>query len=243
MPTDPSFAELDELVDEAVQDTPENPVETEAPVEDTPTAHEDPAAPIVDYEKRYKDLQAEFTRRAQRDAERDEQLQQYEERLRALQERQPTPQYDDDDDVFIEDPSQHPAIQAGLQRIAAIEAQLTQQHEQNTLASREAEDYAHIDGELERIERQLKVEFNDDESRIIGREALANRDPLTGKPDVEVAYAAYMRALNLEERKKQWVDSKRGAGAPASGPGAVAVPDLDDPQQLEEYLDRAFSGQ
>lgn len=240
MPTDPNLAALEDLVPDEDQDTPETPVETEAPVEDTPTAHEDPTAPIVDYEKRYKDLQAEFTRRAQRDAERDEQLLTYQQQLEALQRQPVTPQFDDDDEAFYDDPAEHPAIQAGLQRIAQIEAQLAQQRERETLVNKEAEDHAHIDGELDRIEAQLKIKIDDDKSAIIGREALANRDPLTGKPDVEGAFALLHRIL--ENDKKQWVEGKRSASAPATGPGAVEVPDLDDPEQLEEFLDRAFRG-
>lgn len=238
MPTDPSLSGLEDLIPDE-SDTPENPVDTQDPVEDTPADHEDPTAPFApDYEKRYKDLQAEFTRRAQRDAERDEELLTYQEQLAALQ-RQPVPQHDDDDDDgYYDDPAEHPAIQAGLQRIAQIEAQLAQQREQDTLASQEAEDHAHIDGELSRIEAQLKIKIDDDKSAVIGREALANRDPLTGKPDVEGAFSLLHRIL--ENDKKQWVEGKRSAPAPATGPGAVEVPDLDDPEQLEDFLDRAF---
>lgn len=241
MPTDPNLAALEDLVPDEEQDTLENPVETEAPVEDTPTDHTDPPAPVVDFEKRYKDLQAEFTRRAQRDAERDEQLRTYQEQIEALQARQPySPQFDEDDDEeFYDDPSKHPTIQAGMQRIAQLEAQLAQQREQDTLQRQADEESHYIDGELDRIESQFKIKLDDDESAIIGREALANRDPLTGRPDVEGAYATYHRIL--EGRKKQWVEGKRSAPAPATGPGAVEVPDLDDPEQLEEFLDRAFS--
>lgn len=238
MPTDPSLAGLDEIA--ALQeDTPETPeVETQAPVEDTPAA---PEVPTVDFEKRYNDLRSEFDRRAQREAEREERLRQYEEQLSALQAQPHTPApYDGDEEDYIDDPLQDPRVQAYLQKVDRLEAQLAEKAQQETLEQERAREHAFIDAELDRFEKATQSTLSDRMATWIGREALANRDPITGQPDVEGALAAYRQ--EMEAQKAQWVDTKRGAPAPVSGPGAVEVPDLDDPDAREDYLQRAFEG-
>lgn len=235
MPVDPSLAAFDAAAPEPEQDTPEIEVEPAAPVEDTPPATE---APSIDFEKRYNDLRSEFDRRAQREAERDRQLDEYRQQLESLQASTPAaPKQDNwDDEEYEVDPLARQAAQEAQARVARLEAQLAAQAEQDTLARQEAQEHTYIDEELDRLEQQFDTKLPDRASAWIGRDALENRDPITGQPDVEGAFAAYNQMM--EAQKKQWVSGKRSAPAPASGPGAVEVPDLDDPDARQAWIDR-----
>jgi hypothetical protein len=202
------------------QDTPAQE-DTEAPVEDTPTA------PTVDYEQRYNSLRPEFDRTRQQLAEQEARIQQYEERIAQL-DQQPA------DDGYYEDGEEF-ADPVARQQIAHLEAQLRERAEQDTLREQQAAEAAHIDAELDAIESETNDQLTDEESAWIGNYALANRDE-HGRPDVRLAYQTYTGLL--EGRKSKWVESKRSAPAPASGPGAVEVPDLDDPDALEDHINR-----
>ena len=226
MPVDPSLAALDEF-DAPEQDTPETPVETPAPVEDTPES------PEIDWEKRYNDLRSFADRRVN---ETQQQLQTYQEQLAALQaqQQQPSPEYVDDED---EDP-----VVAYVQQLQARQDQLEQQlrarAEAETQKEQQERENAHIDAGLDAYEAKHGA-LDDEDAAWIASTALRSRDEY-GNPDVQLAIHKWNQML--ERHKSKWVSSKPSSARPATGPGAVEVPDLDDPEQLEEYLDRAFGG-
>jgi hypothetical protein len=237
MPTDSSLGDLEDLVPEP-SDENTRTEDAQAPVEDTPSDVTE--IPEVDYEKRYKDLQSWAT---QRDQERLQELEEAKARLEqyeALQQQPVQPRYRDDDEDYEEpvyDPLADPRVQAHLNKVSQLEAKLAEREQREAAAMQQERDYAHIDAYLDQVEATTKKEFDPRVATWIGREALANRDPVTGAPDVEGAYASYRQIIEAE--KAQWVSSKPGRGAaPASGPGAVEVPDLDDPDARGEYLDR-----
>lgn len=227
MPVDPSLAALDEI-EVPEQDTPESPVETEAPVEDTPESPEQ----LVDWEDRYNNLRSFADRRAN---EYQQELEEARQRLAAIEAQQSQHsdvEYDEDDD----DPLvRH--IQQMEARQAALEQQLAAQREADTLAEQQEQEYTYIDAEIGAIEKKLGTKLSDTLANRLGRDAQAMRDE-HGRPDVQRAFSEWRR--DLEAEKKAWVESKPQSARPATGPGAVEVPDLDDPEQLEEYLDRAF---
>lgn len=195
------------------EDTPTQVVE-EAPTEDTP------AAPVIDWEKRYNDLRPTFDQTAQERRQLEEEV----ERLRAAQQAQPTP--DEDDDLYedLADPVARREIARLEAQQAALLQELKQRHEQETLQQRQQQEYAHIDAELDSIESEFGDELSDEEARMLGNYALANRDE-HGRPDVRLAYETFTKVF--EGRKAKWIDKKKSAPAtPATGPGAVEVPDL-----------------
>ena len=238
MPTDSSLGDLEDMVPEhSDQDTPSTEVPP-ASVEDTPSDVTE--VPKIDWADRYKNLQSFAD---QRDAERLRELEEAKRKLEqyeSLQQRpQPTRYREDDyeDDEPVYDPLQDPRVQAHLQKVQELESRLSQREQAEERARQQERDYAHIDAYLDLVEATTKRELSEQAVKWIGRDALENRDPVTGAPDVEGAYAAYHKLM--ESERQQWVSTKPGRGAaPASGPGAVEVPDLDDPDARAEFLDR-----
>lgn len=200
------------------EDTPTQVVE-EAPAEDTPPT------PVIDWEKRYNDLRPTFDQTA---AER-RQLEEEVERLRAAQPVQP--EYDEDD---LEDDPYLAKLAEIEARLAAKEQQDAQRAQAETLKQQREQEYNHIDAELASIETEFSEELSDEEARMLGNYALANRDE-HGRPDVRLAYETFNKVF--EGRKAKWVDKKRSAPAtPAAGPGAVEVPDLSDRKARIAYI-------
>lgn len=227
MPVDPSLAALEDLVPDE-QDTPETPVETDPPVEDTDT---DPQ-PIVDFEDRYNNLRSFSDRRH---AEQQQLIQQYEAQLEAARQAQqrPAPDYDGEeyeDDPLLEHVQQ---LEANQRR---LEQQLAARAEVETRQQQQAQINDHIDSQLDAIEAKVG-ELADDDVDLIVSFALRNPDEF-GNPDVALGYQRL--AARDERQKSKWVSTKQSAPAPATGPGAVEVPDLDDPDEVDRYLNQAF---
>ena len=212
----------------ATPDTPDTEVDVQVPVEETP------GTPQIDWEKRYNDLRSFADRRHQ------ETLQSFEDRIAELgaPAAPAGPAVDDDEDDWYDNPLEDPRIAAQIERLDRLEAQLTQKSEQETLARKQAEKDAYIDGELDRIEAAYKDSLSDDEAKWIGNYALAHQDE-HGNPDVELAYVTYNRLL--EGRKSKWVDNKRSAASPATGPGAVEVPEFETRQQRLDYINQRIA--
>ena len=226
MPVDPRLAELEDLVPDE-QDTPETPVETDPPVEDTDT---DPQE-LIDWEDRYKNLRSFSDRRAN---ELQQQVQQYEAQLEAARQAQQRPAPDLDEEYEDDPLLSH--VQQLEARQAHLEQQLAAQAEAETRQQRQAQVNTYIDSQLDAIERKVG-ELDDDDVDLIVSYALRNPDE-HGNPDVLLGYQRL--AARDERQKSKWVDTKRSAATPATGPGAVEVPDLDDPDEVERYLNQAF---
>ena len=239
MPTDSSLGDLEDLVPEpSGQDTPSEV--PPASVEDTPSDVTE--LPEIDWEDRYKNLQSFADQReAERLAELEETKRQLEQ-FKSLEQRQPTqPRREYDDDVeYLEPPDMlaDPRVQQFLQEHEQLKAQVAEREQREAAAAQRERDIAHIDAYFDRVEEVTKVKVPPKAATWIGREALSRRDPVTGAPDIEGAYAEYRREI-IEAERQQWVNTKPGrSAAGTSGPGAVEVPDLDDPDARAEYLDR-----
>lgn len=189
------------------EDTPQ--VETAVSQEDTA---EDTG--VVDYRKRYDNLLPEYTRKSQRLAELEAQLEQQ------------APEEDDDEFEYVDfDPNE-------LRRLARKEAEsLLAERDRVQREAKAEEDY--VNAEIERLEKELKEDFTDGEWDYLGQTAAALRDE-HGRPDVQRAYEHFNGLL--EGRKKKWVSGKRSA-RPGSGPGAAEVVDLDDPKERARFID------
>ena len=229
MPADPIQA----LNEGPAEDTPKTQVETEAPVEDTPVT------PAVNFEQRYNSLRPEFDRTKQQLAEERALREQYEEALRNARQGTPSeqPGYDGYDEDDYADPVARRELAEMRQWREERERQDAERARQDALAAQQEEKYTHIDNELEAIEREFNEQFDEDEANWIGRFAESNLDE-DGNPDVRLGYQKFVEML--ERRKQKWVDSKPTGGKPPTGPGAVEVPDLDDPDEVERLLNEAF---
>lgn len=204
--------------DTTAPETPDSP-ELAAPVEDSPQDD----APLVDWQKRATDNQAWATRLSQEKADLEARLAEYEE---SLQPDSPDDEYEEYD---FED-------SAARQQISALEQKVAQFEQ----AQAQAQEHAYIDSELDSIESQVGYELGEKVSNWIGRLAQELPRDQQGRPDVRAAYQEW--ADTLEQEKSKWVEGKPRGGKPASGPGAVEVPDLDDPDARADYIDRMMEG-
>jgi hypothetical protein len=210
---------------EQVNDAAPNEDTQQQEMEETPQTEDTSTTPVIDWEKRYNDLRSFADRR---DTERQQELQTYQERLEAVEASQQQPDYDDGDYGELDE------FDIAVRReLDEVKAQLRQREEQDTLARQKQEEHAHIDAELDTIEKEFDEELNDKESEWIGNYALANRDE-HGRPDVRLAYATYNELL--EGRKSQWVSKKKSTASPAAGPGAVEVPELKTARDRIDFI-------
>lgn len=191
------------------EDTPQDPT---APSEET--AAEDHK--VVDYRSRYENLLPEFTRKSQRLAELESQLQQGDD------------QYEDDDELEYAGGYEPDDIERLIDQ--KTEAALARRDRQQ--AEKDAE-IAFVNAEITRIEKETGDEFSDEEWDYIGRtsEDLRRED---GRPDVERAFEHFNAVI--EGRKKKWYSGKKSA-RPASGADAAEVVDLDDSEARAKFID------
>lgn len=191
------------------EDTPQDPT---APSEET--AAEDHK--VVDYRSRYENLLPEFTRKSQRLAELESQLQQGDD------------QYEDDDELEYAGGYEPDDIERLIDQ--KTEAALARRDRQQ--ADKDAE-IAFVNAEITRIEKETGDEFSDEEWDYIGRtsEDLRRED---GRPDVERAFEHFNAVI--EGRKKKWYSGKKSA-RPASGADAAEVVDLDDSEARAKFID------
>lgn len=191
------------------EDTPQDPT---APSEET--AAEDHN--VVDYRSRYENLLPEFTRKSQRLAELESQLQQGDD------------QYEDDDELEYAGGYEPDDIERLIDQ--KTEAALARRDRQQ--AEKDAE-IAFVNAEITRIEKETGDEFSDEEWDYIGRtsEDLRRED---GRPDVERAFEHFNAVI--EGRKKKWYSGKKSA-RPASGADAAEVVDLDDSEARAKFID------
>lgn len=191
------------------EDTPQDPT---APSEET--AAEDHK--VVDYRSRYENLLPEFTRKSQRLAELESQLQQGDD------------QYEDDDELEYAGGYEPDDIERLIDQ--KTEAALARRDRQQ--ADKDAE-IAFVNAEITRIEKETGDEFSDEEWDYIGRtsEDLRRED---GRPDVDRAFEHFNAVI--EGRKKKWYSGKKSA-RPASGADAAEVVDLDDSEARAKFID------
>lgn len=201
------------------QDIQTPPVEADTSIEVAPAGDTQPT-PVVDFESRYNNLRPDYDRKSQRLAELEAEREQW---LASQQE----PEEDDGEyeEYDFED-------SVARQRLEDLEARIAEREQAETLAAQQAEESAHIDSELEAIEKETQDEFSQEESDWIGNYALAHKDE-HGKPDVRLAYKTYIDLI--EGRKSKWISTKK---APRPGTGAAAKEEvkLDTSDDRSRYM-------
>lgn len=211
--------------------------EEETPVEPADPSTEDTSseadAETVDAQ-RYKELQADHTRKSQRLSELEEtfsSLTDPEQQAEALRRLGIELEEDSDDEDEFDDP--YDELKAEVDNLKSQLDERNQSEQQQ--AQVEAED-AHISQEIDRIASDLGEQFSDEEVEFIGYTALGRRKD-DGAPDVEWAVK---RLFGKEEsiianRRKNWTQTKKAA-RPGSGSTATDKFDPTDPKQRQARL-------
>lgn len=203
---------------------------SQAPTEDTPDAgtqpESQPASQDTNWEERYKNLQADHTRKAQEAAE-----------YRRLVEgaRQGDPQAiealglaladqedDDEDDLDLD-----PRVAAKLE---ALEQRLTAQQQQQV----EAQQIAQMEAAVETKLDELQVPDDDALRDWLVSRAVALPPTPEGLPDVAAAHAEF-EAL-IAAQKKQWAGTKRTHHVSPVGQAGTQTPDLDSHQGRVDFM-------
>lgn len=214
-------------------DTPATPAVPETPEGTTP------AAPETDWEKRYQDLQPEFTRTTQELAQHraiitglqsdDDETRQQALAALGLEFAEP------EDDPNTPDPDQDPT---GA-KLAALErklAEIDQRETARTQAEASSREQERLDAIEANCQKQLaKIEGLDDATRdwIYTRSLTTHHTP-EGLPDIEAAHKEFLEFETA--RQKAWATTKKAPYIPGSGTSATQVPDLDDEAQRHAWM-------
>jgi hypothetical protein len=210
-----------------VEDTP-TPAAPATP--DTPINSDSPAVPDGYIEdSRYKELQAEFTRRNELLADI-EGRNGPEKQAAALAEHARIELEDDsepvEDDEFDLPPDP-------LDEIQAIKQELAQRDEAAQAAEFDRLEAEYVEKTVEALEEKENLKLSDAEYDAVVNHALSNRDQHDGKPDLEGGFAK-LKAIQ-EAAQKRYLDSKNEAVlAPigATGEPKIDLKDKDARQKL-----------
>jgi hypothetical protein len=223
-----------QLDDAAVEAT--TPAAVAGP-EGTPSTAEQAQAE-VDWQKRYSDLQPEYTRATQRVSELERQQELYDllvstddpdtrrqvaERLGYVLDAEEQTQEGEPDPFSRYD-----------ERLDRIEQALTARDQQEANATRAAEVREQVDARLDK----LGID-KDDQDWVLAYAINALPPTQDGLPDVEQAHQVF--AAREDARQKAWAQSKRAPAISPNGQAATEVPDLDDRQQRWEYMARRIN--
>lgn len=202
----------------------------------TGTAEQQAAQAETDWQKRYSDLQPEYTRATQELAEMKRQQELYDvlvstddpatrrqvaERLGYQLEEEPDPEPEDEDPLARYD-----------ERLGRIEQSLTQRQQDEQDATYAAEVRAAVDVKLE----ALGLDKGDQDWVLA---YAINALPVTeeGLPDIEQANRVF--AERETERQRKWAKGKRSAPHIApNGQAATEVPNLDNRQERVDWMMR-----
>lgn len=208
----------------------------DAPVQ-TDTAQESTdSEPDVNWERRYADLQPEYTRATQEASE----LRQQQEQLRTALVIAQDPEHPDYvranemlgfevEDSEDEYESDEDALQ---QRLDQLEERFEQSDQEAEMAALEDAEWTWLDRELGRLEADKGLNLSDEEAYVVVGAALANRLD-NDQPDMEGAFEALTKAW--DSRQKAWRESKRAPQAP-SGATAASDVNLDDKESRREFM-------
>ena len=218
------------------QDTPDASVEEAQTDDAAPADAEAPDAedtPQENWEKRYQDLQPEYTRATQEAAQ-----------LRAVYEaaRNPNhPQHKDALDALgleveagDEDETEYLDETEELRReLEALKGRFSEQDEQAQQAAFHQAEAEFLDNRISELEKKEGREFTDHETALLVAAAVADRAD-DGEPQVEAAFEALKHVL--DEGRERYLESKKAPRAP--GQGASASQKLDFSNE-EAVLERA----
>jgi hypothetical protein len=218
--------------------SPEVGADVAGPESGTGTAEQDHEA-AVDWQKRYADLQPEYTRATQELAELRRQQELYDllvstddadtrrqvaERLGYTFEEEPeeaNPDIDPEDPFAVYD-----------ERLGRIEQSLTQRQQEEQDATYAAEVRRKVDARLD----QLGLD-KDDQDWVLA--FAINALPVTaeGLPDIEQAHQAFI--ARETERQRRWAAGKKTAPhLSPHGQAATEVPNLDNRQERQDWMVR-----
>jgi hypothetical protein len=216
--------------------SPEVGADVAGPESGTGTAEQDHEA-AVDWQKRYADLQPEYTRATQELAELRRQQELYDllvstddadtrrqiaEQLGYVLDEEP-----DEPELDPEDPFAHYD-----ERLGRIEQSLTQRQQEEQDATYAAEVRRKVDARLD----QLGLD-KDDQDWVLA--FAINALPVTaeGLPDIEQAHQAFI--ARETERQRRWAAGKKTAPhLSPHGQAATEVPNLDNRQERQDWMVR-----
>jgi hypothetical protein len=216
--------------------SPEVGADVAGPESGTGTAEQDHEA-AVDWQKRYADLQPEYTRATQELAELRRQQELYDllvstddadtrrqiaEQLGYVLDEEP-----DEPELDPEDPFAHYD-----ERLGRIEQSLTQRQQEEQDATYAAEVRRKVDARLD----QLGLD-KDDQDWVLA--FAINALPVTaeGLPDIEQAHQAFI--ARETERQRRWAAGKKTSPhLSPHGQAATEVPNLDNRQERQDWMVR-----
>lgn len=108
-----------------------------------------------------------------------------------------------------------------------VDALLAQKQQQEQEAAAEAQligEANYIDQELQVIEEQAKVEFDDEEASFLATYARSHPDKL-GRADVRGAYK-HLKGM-LDKRQQKWIESRKDTNPAGATGGVPASPTVD----------------
>lgn len=205
--------------------------------EDTPTPPEAPATPDTPEsdspkvpdgyieESRYKELQAEFTRRNEQWAdiegrngpERQAAALQEHARIELEDEEAEEP---DDEFELPPDPSEE---------IAEIRQELAERDEAARAAEEDRLETRHCDETISDLEESENFKLTEKEYDFVVNRALANRDPHDGRPDLEGSFKAFKESI--QERNNGYLQSKDTFVPPVGSEGEPKIDHRDKEQR------------
>lgn len=175
----------------------------------------------VDWQKRYTDLQSQYTRTSQEAAE----LRQYQQLVEAVQSDDPEAQAAAAEALGLAFVGQETDPQTALeQRLAKLETQIGSQTEQQQLERLQEQDADYMDAALEGFETKLGRELTKDEVELLVGHALINRTE-EGQPGIETAIGLY-EGIDSSAQSR-WASSKR-VTTPTQGREGTEKQDLEE---------------
>lgn len=197
----------------------------------------------IDWQKRYADLQPEYTRTSQENAALRQRQELYDllitsedpdtrrqvaERLGyQLEEEQSGQAYEEDEPWEVYD-----------QRLANLERQQAEREQQEADAQRAREVRVVLDERLE----QLPGLDREDQDWVLAYAINALPVAEDGFPDIGKAFEVFAERENARQRR--WAQTKRGApSVPSNGQAATEVPDLDKREDRVDWMVRRLQEQ
>jgi hypothetical protein len=164
----------------------------------------------TDWQKRYTDLQAEYTKTSQEASE----LRQYQELVNALSSDDPQLAAQAADALGLSfvgeeddaEPAMADPMSALEQRLAGIEQYLGTRTEQETLQEMQSQDADYIDAALTGLETRIGRELTQPEVELLVSHSLVNRTN-DGHPGIESAISLYDEVDSTAQDR--WVRTKR----------------------------------
>jgi hypothetical protein len=232
MADEPTPAPFEDTPDDAPQVTPES------------QGTEQGQADTSDWESRYKDLQAEYTRASQENAQLNEfyaALQDPELGPQALQQLgYELDQADTEDPALQDEEGFYDPTDELWQEVEAIKAR--QAEEDQTVQEQQfmEQEFGYIDSEIAGLEQEHGRQLTEQEANTLGTLALQMRTD-EGYPDVKGAYGALDGVLT--ERQKAYVEGKRQAARAPDGVPGIDKVNLLDPNQRKQAAARVMEAE